>query len=146
MTDHAGPYLTEETRLAIAMEEAARRLESGGALPNARRIVRDVVDIPALRARHNLTQQDFSDLFGIAVGTLRNWEQGRRTPDGPARILLRLIERRPELWRDIREDAGVSEVEQTESAATPFPRIKSATNGRFGAFADSASTARRKKI
>lgn len=41
------------------------------------------------------TQQTFANLIGVPVKTLRNWEQGRRHPTGPARVLLKLIERNP---------------------------------------------------
>jgi putative transcriptional regulator len=42
-----------------------------------------------------MTQQEFSSLLGISVGTLRNWEQGRRKPQGPAKVLLKIAEKRP---------------------------------------------------
>ena len=46
---------------------------------------------------------DLVDLLhvGISVGTLRNWEQGRRKPEGPARVLLRVASRHPEALLDI---------------------------------------------
>ena len=43
-----------------------------------------------------LSQERFSALFHISVGTLRNWEQGRRRPDGPAAALLIAINNDPE--------------------------------------------------
>ncbi len=49
------------------------------------------------------TQAAFADAIGIPVKTLRNWEQGRRRPTGPALVLLRLIERDPTLVLVIRE-------------------------------------------
>ena len=56
----------------------------------------DPGDIKALRANLGMTQEQFALLFGISVHTLRCWEQGRRTPEGPARALLRVVEREPE--------------------------------------------------
>jgi putative transcriptional regulator len=44
-------------------------------------------------------QTEFAAWFGISPGTLRNWEQDRRVPEGPARVLLRVIERDPEAVR-----------------------------------------------
>jgi putative transcriptional regulator len=41
------------------------------------------------------TQQTFADAIGVPVKTLRNWEQRRREPTGPARVLLMMIERNP---------------------------------------------------
>jgi putative transcriptional regulator len=49
-----------------------------------------------LRRRLGMSQEQFAVAFRIAVGTVRDWEQGRRQPDGPARSLLTIIEREPE--------------------------------------------------
>lgn len=54
------------------------------------------VDVPALRKRLKLSQPAFAAMLGISVGTLRNWEQGRRRPEGPARVLLRVAALHPE--------------------------------------------------
>ena len=55
--------------------------------------------IAATRRRLGLSQTEFAAWFGISPGTLRNWEQGRRVPEGPARVLLRVIERDPDAVR-----------------------------------------------
>ena len=60
-------------------------------------------DIVALRAFVGLTQEDFAKALGISVYTLRNWEQGRRNPEGPAMALLRIAARPPKI---IRENLG----------------------------------------
>lgn len=52
-------------------------------------------DIVALRGFLGLTQERFAVALGISVHTLRNWEQGRRRPDGPALALLRIAARHP---------------------------------------------------
>jgi putative transcriptional regulator len=54
------------------------------------------VDLKKLRRRLGLTQVSFAARFGFSLGTLRNWERGRRRPDGPAQILLQVIDREPE--------------------------------------------------
>ena len=56
----------------------------------------DAPDVKELRKNLDMTQEEFAMLFGINISTLRGWEQGRRTPDGPARVLLRIVEREPE--------------------------------------------------
>ena len=56
-------------------------------------------DIAATRRRLGLSQTEFAAWFGISPGTLRNWEQGRRVPEGPARVILRVSEREPEAAR-----------------------------------------------
>ncbi len=48
------------------------------------------------RARLGLTQQAAADLLGISVATLRNWEQRRTEPEGPGRVLIRLLYAHPE--------------------------------------------------
>ena len=84
-------------RFLQALESVKRSLETGEGRHNVESFERRVVDIPALRARYGMTQQQFADAFGIAIGTMRNWEQGRRVPDGPAQRLLEIIEDRPDV-------------------------------------------------
>lgn len=57
-------------------------------------------DIAALRRFVGLTQARFAQAMGISVHTLRNWEQGRRRPDGPAIALLRIAARHPRILRE----------------------------------------------
>jgi putative transcriptional regulator len=52
--------------------------------------------VKAVRARLGQTQEQFALMIGVSVATLRNWEQGRRNPDGPALALLRVAARNPE--------------------------------------------------
>ena len=54
-------------------------------------------EVRALREQFGLSQDKFADLVGISVGTLRNWEQGRRRPVGPAMVLLRVISENPKM-------------------------------------------------
>lgn len=53
------------------------------------------IDVKQVRRKLGLSQSDFAEKFGISAATLRNWEQGRRQPDGPARVLLTIIDREP---------------------------------------------------
>ena len=53
-------------------------------------------DVAALRAHFKLSQPKFAALLGISVDTLQNWEQGRRRPEGPAVVLLRVAAAHPE--------------------------------------------------
>ena len=57
-------------------------------------------DIAALRRFIGLTQEQFALAMGISVHTLRNWEQGRRRPEGPAIALLRIAARHPRILRE----------------------------------------------
>ncbi len=53
-------------------------------------------NVRELREQTKLTQTDFARMIGVSVRTLQNWEQGRREPEGPAKALLRVVERQPE--------------------------------------------------
>jgi putative transcriptional regulator len=50
-----------------------------------------------IRARTKLTQAEFAARIGVPIETVRNWEQGKRQPRGPARALLKVIDRSPDL-------------------------------------------------
>ena len=52
-------------------------------------------DVAAIRKSAGLTQAAFARQIGVPVATLRNWEQGRRRPDGPARVLLAMLAKDP---------------------------------------------------
>jgi len=53
------------------------------------------VDVKAIRRKLRMSQRDFASRFGFSFGTLQNWERGHRRPEGAARVLLKVIERRP---------------------------------------------------
>ena len=63
-------------------------------------------DFAMLRRFVGLTQARFAQAMGISVHTLRNWEQGRRQPDGPAIALLRIAARHPRIIRENVESAA----------------------------------------
>ena len=56
----------------------------------------DTVDVKAIRKRFGLTQVAFAKRYGFELSSIRNWEQGRRQPEGPARVLLLVIDKEPE--------------------------------------------------
>lgn len=95
------PELTEE-QFARAIPARVRKRLMLGQLESGE-------DIVALRRFIGLTQTQLALAMGISVHTLRNWEQGRRRPEGPAIALLRIAARHP---RIIREN-----VERVDSAA-----------------------------
>jgi putative transcriptional regulator len=61
----------------------------------AREFVVDAAQVRAVRAATGLSQVQFARLIEVNIGTLRNWEQGLRTPTGPARALLKALKNRP---------------------------------------------------
>jgi putative transcriptional regulator len=52
-------------------------------------------DVAKIRHKLKLNQEDFADFMGVSVKTLRNWEQKRREPQGPAKSLLRIAQKAP---------------------------------------------------
>jgi putative transcriptional regulator len=79
---------------AIAGAREALAHASGDQVPGME--IHQSVDVAALRGRMNLTQSEFANRFGLSAATLRDWEQKRRTPEAPARLYLRMIEKEPE--------------------------------------------------
>lgn len=91
--------------------ELVTSVKEGGAIlrghiPPARTFVVDGPDIKRSRSRFRLSQSQFAHLLGISVKTLRNWEQGRRVPEGPARVLLQVAARHPDAVWDVVKPAG----------------------------------------
>lgn len=56
-------------------------------------------DVPHIRHQLKLSQEAFAAFMGVSVGTVRNWEQGRREPHGSARSLLLIAEKVPSAFR-----------------------------------------------
>lgn len=80
----------------IASVRQAGRIRRGSMAPSRVTTVRPA-DVKAIRARLGKTQTEFALMIGVSPATLRNWEQGRRQPDGPARALLRVAARHPKV-------------------------------------------------
>jgi len=86
------PELTADD-LASAMPVRLRRRLMRGQFESG-------ADVAALRRFVRLTQVQFATAMGISVHTLRNWEQDRRKPEGPAVALLRIAARHPRILRE----------------------------------------------
>jgi DNA-binding transcriptional regulator YiaG len=91
-TDFDLPELTDE-QLASALPARVRQRFALGHFESGE-------DISALRRFVGLTQTQFALAMGISVHTLRNWEQGRRRPEGPAIALLRIAARHPRILHE----------------------------------------------
>jgi putative transcriptional regulator len=77
-----------------AVAQAASSVDAS-ATANGRRLA--AIYARSVRARTKLTQAEFAARIGVPIETVRNWEQGKRAPRGPARALLRLIEKAPDV-------------------------------------------------
>ena len=53
------------------------------------------MDVTRIRRRLRVSQSQFALLLGVSKATLQNWEQGRRQPEGPAKALLRVVDKNP---------------------------------------------------
>ena len=92
------PELSEEMLASAIPARQRRRLVRGKFETGA--------DVVALRKFVRLTQEEFARAMGISVHTLRNWEQDRRRPEGPAIALLRIAARHPRILRENLESAA----------------------------------------
>ena len=86
-------------------DELLMSIEEGGAILKGRkapgRLYRiEDPNVPEIRRHLGLTQEKFAMLLGISLATLRNWEQGRRKPEGPARVLLCIAAKHPKAVLD----------------------------------------------
>lgn len=65
-----------------------------------------VPDVAMLRAHFKLSQAKFAALLGISTSTLQNWEQHRRKPEGPAKVLLRVAAAHPDVLLSVTRDVS----------------------------------------
>ncbi len=86
------PELTDEQLKSAIPARVRRRLIQGRFQSGS--------DVAALRRFVGLTQTEFARAVEISVHTLRNWEQGRRRPEGPAMALLKIAARHPKIIRE----------------------------------------------
>ena len=87
-------------RIMQGLREAAAHAR-GEKVPGLKLHVPRKFDVSAIRHRTGLSQAAFSRRIGVSTGTLRNWEQGRRSPDGPARVLLAMLARNPRIVEEM---------------------------------------------
>lgn len=82
--------------LLQSVKEAAA-IERGAARPSRKFEVKTANDVVRTRAKLGISQTKFARLLGISEDTLQNWEQGRRKPSGPAKVLLKVAARHPKI-------------------------------------------------
>lgn len=88
MNDSDFDLLCESIRQAGEIKRGVRK--------PSRAFVHEDPDPHAIRQRLGLSQSRFAAIIGVSVRTLQNWEQGRRHPEGPAKALLRVVDRDPQ--------------------------------------------------
>ena len=80
--------------LIESMQQAAAH-SSGRKVAGMRATTVELLDVKAIRQRLHMSQHRFAASYRIPLSTLKNWEQGRRSPDAPAAAYLLAIQRRP---------------------------------------------------
>jgi putative transcriptional regulator len=81
----------------------AQAIEKGELKPARTFRVNPKTDLVKVRGRLGLSQSKFAAVLGISADTLQNWEQGRRSPTGPAKVLLKIASRHPEVLLEVAE-------------------------------------------
>jgi putative transcriptional regulator len=84
--------------LLQSVEEGAQILN--GKMNPSRAFTMTPLTIKEIRLGYNLTQAEFAHLLDVSLRTYQNWEQGRRNPEGPAKVLLRVASLHPEALLD----------------------------------------------
>ena len=92
-------------------DELITSVKQAGAIKRGERKPSRVFKVTAdsiriLRAQIGMSQTKFATAIGVSVGTLRNWEQGTREPTGPAKVLIRGIQKNPEAMMRLLQEAG----------------------------------------
>lgn len=88
-----------DLEVAVADREAAT-FDEAMQRQGMRVHVPETVDVKAIRRATGLSQARFAERFGFDLASIRNWEQGRRRPEGPARVLLMVIKHNPQAVQD----------------------------------------------
>ena len=87
-------------RIIASLKEAVEWAEGKDVAVRFTTVEVPTIDVCATRKSLGLSQEAFAAKFGFQTATLKNWEQGRTRPDGPARVLLAVIARHPEAVED----------------------------------------------
>ena len=82
--------------IKAGLEDALAYVKGDTSRGTAHTVMVPVVDVRAVRRKLGMSQDVFARQFGVSAATVRNWEQGRRRPEGPARVLLQVIDKEPE--------------------------------------------------
>ncbi len=91
---------TAGSRIVASLREAVDWAEGKDVPVRMTTVEVPAIDVRAMRRRLGLSQTEFAAKFGFQPATLRNWEQGRTCPEGPARVLLAVIARHPDAVED----------------------------------------------
>lgn len=97
---------TPGQEIAASLREAIAWAKGGDVPAIVTRVEVPVIDVRELRRKLRLSQSGFAARFGFTAASVKNWEQGRTTPEGPARVLLAVIDKHPEAVEDALRQAS----------------------------------------
>jgi putative transcriptional regulator len=91
--------LKADGRIVEILSDGSERALSSAPVParHSHEVEPDAAYARGVRARTRLTQAEFASRIGVPIETVRNWEQGKRSPRGPARALLKVIDKAPQV-------------------------------------------------
>lgn len=89
-TDEKSNLLIESLQEVLEDIQGRKKLKS-------RSVSIEDIDVTSIRKKFDLSQSKFSKMFGFSLRTLQQWEQGRRRPQGAARVLLKVIDYAPDV-------------------------------------------------
>jgi putative transcriptional regulator len=87
---------TDFDRIIAGLNDAVAIAKGEADATTYRVHVPSTVDVRAIRKAMGMTQDAFAARYGFSLGAVRDWEQGRKQPEASARILLKVIEKRPD--------------------------------------------------
>ena len=86
---------TQNEKILSGLDQLESYTQGKRDAPVTEYVVPVSVNVQVIRQNLNLSQTQFAKKYGFPVGTLRNWEQGRRVPEGAARTFLQIIQSDP---------------------------------------------------
>ena len=96
---------TREEKVIAGLQDAIDHAEGKKTAGQEFKVVVPEINVREIREELGLTQTVFAIRFGFPVATVRNWEQGRRKPEGAARLLLEVIQRHPDMVEEALQSA-----------------------------------------
>ena len=94
--------------IKAGLEDAIAFMQGDETRGRVARVGSPPVDVRAIRAKTGKTRQAFATAYRLPLGTVRDWEQAKRRPDTPARVLLAIIDSEPEEVERLIAKAGVA--------------------------------------
>ncbi len=119
----------DNDKILQAFKENKERIDKGAARPGAKAVRVSQIDVKAIRTSLGMSQSEFALAFWISLGNIRNWEQGIRTPQGPARAYLTVIQHNAEAVLSALEKSIIRKVTDRAQSSSERKEYGSAEEG-----------------